>query len=203
MINRIELKQRAKEIAFQNKWKVIFPGLIYGIIIAIISQILGIDQENPSAGASMIYMVITYGTMFYMVGFMKYVLNIARGNEAKFNDILDYKSIILPAAILTLLVGVFTFLWSLLFIIPGIIAALSYSQSMFIMADNKNIDPLDAISESKRLMQGHKAEYFVLQLSFIGWVLLSSITFGIALIWAIPYMQITYAMYFDELKKVN
>ena len=203
MINRIELKEKAKEVAFKNKWNILFPTLIYGVLLGIVSSILGVNKENPSNTASFIYFLIMYGTMFYTIGYQKYMLNMVRGESFEFKDILDYKSILVPAAILTFLVSAFTMLWTLLFIIPGIIAAYSYSQSMFIMAEDKDVKPLDAIKQSKELMNGHKMEYFVLQLSFIGWIILGSITFGIAFIWAVPYMQATYAMYFDELKKVN
>lgn len=102
----------------------------------------------------------------------------------------------------TFLVGLFTFLWSLLFIIPGIVKSLSYSMSLYILAENKGKGALECINESKNMTDGHKGELFVLALSFIGWILLGYITFGIALIWVIPYMNATQANAYESLKPV-
>lgn len=96
---------------------------------------------------------------------------------------------------------VFTFLWSLLFVIPGIVKSISYSQMFYLMADNPKLSAAEAQAKSMELMNGHKAEYFVLQLSFIGWTLLASLTFGILYIWLLPYMQTTYANYYRSLTK--
>ncbi len=98
------------------------------------------------------------------------------------------------------LMGFFTLLWSILLIIPGIIKSISYSMSMYILAENPQMGALDAINESKNMMEGHKAEYFVLGLSFIGWILLCMITFGVALIYVIPYMETTMANFYRRIK---
>ena len=100
----------------------------------------------------------------------------------------------------TLLVGLYTFLWSLLFYIPGIIKGISYSMSMYILAENKGKSARECIEESKAMTEGHKMELFVLGLSFIGWMLLGMITCGIAYIWILPYMQATYANAYNLLK---
>ena len=73
------------------------------------------------------------------------------------------------------------FLWSLLFVIPGIIAAIRYSQSFFILADNPDLSPIDCIKQSKYYMQNCKGRYFGLQLSFIGWFILAAIPSGLVL----------------------
>ncbi|MDR1776129.1 MAG: DUF975 family protein [Actinomycetes bacterium] len=90
-------------------------------------------------------------------------------------------------------------LWSMLFIIPGIIAALNYSQAAYLMLDDPELGPVEAIRKSCALMRGHKGQYFVLALSFIGWMLLESITFGLSGLYSEPYMNITYAGYYREL----
>jgi len=100
----------------------------------------------------------------------------------------------------TFLTGLFTFLWSLLFIIPGIIKGYSYSMAMYIVAENPGISALDAIDRSKKMMDGHKMELFVLYLSLYGWALLTVITLGIAGIWTIPYMNATLANFYNEIK---
>lgn len=98
-----------------------------------------------------------------------------------------------------LLVTLYTFLWSLLLIIPGIIAALSYSQTFYIMAENSGMPADQAIERSKALMQGHKSEFFFLMLSFIGWALLSILTFGIGFFWLYSYMEATKVIYYKRL----
>lgn len=100
---------------------------------------------------------------------------------------------------LNLLTGLFVMLWSFLLIIPGIIAALSYSQATFLMLDDPELSALDAIRQSKALMRGHKGEYFTLCLSFFGWLLLSGLTLGILGIWLEPYMTVTQANYYNSL----
>lgn len=92
----------------------------------------------------------------------------------------------------------FTFLWSLLFVIPGIIKGLSYSQMFFLMAD-KGLNAKDAQAKSMEIMEGHKWEYFVLQLSFIPWILLTTITFGIASIYVVPYIYTAQAMFYRNI----
>ncbi|MBQ3309386.1 DUF975 family protein [Candidatus Saccharibacteria bacterium] len=102
-----------------------------------------------------------------------------------------------------LLYAIFTFLWSLLLIIPGIIKSISYSQMFYIMADDPDIDATDAMKKSMKLMKGHKMDYFILQLSFIPWYLLCGITFGIAYIWVGPYVSATNAAFYKEISSVK
>lgn len=92
----------------------------------------------------------------------------------------------------------FTLLWSLLFVIPGIIKGLSYSQMFFLMAD-KGLSAKDAQAQSMEIMEGHKWQYFVLQLSFIPWILLCLVTFGIATIYVIPYIYTAQAMFYRHI----
>jgi uncharacterized membrane protein len=95
---------------------------------------------------------------------------------------------------------VFTFLWSLLFIIPGIVKGIAYSQMFYLMADDKKLTAGEAQKKSMDLMNGHKMDYFVLQLSFLPWILLVGITFGLAFIYVGPYMELTLAAFYDKIK---
>lgn len=89
--------------------------------------------------------------------------------------------------------AIFTFLWSLLFVIPGIIKSIAYSQMFYFLAEDDEMDAAEAQSKSMEVMEGHKWEYFMLLLSFIPWYLLGMITFGIAFIWVVPYINTTMA----------
>lgn len=100
-----------------------------------------------------------------------------------------------------LLMCLFIFLWTLLLIIPGIIKALAYSMTPFILKDFPELSVNQAINLSQKMMKGHKFDYFWLGLSFIGWILLGLLTLGIGYIWLIPYMYTSYAAFYEEVKK--
>ena len=100
-----------------------------------------------------------------------------------------------------LLVFVYTLLWTLLLVIPGIIKAYSYSMTFYILRENTEMTAGDAITASQKMMDGHKMDLFLLSLSFIGWAILASITFGIGYLWLIPYIYTAYAAFYETLKK--
>ena len=100
-----------------------------------------------------------------------------------------------------LLVFVYTLLWTLLLVIPGIIKAYSYSMTFYILRENPEMTAGDAITASQKMMDGHKMDLFLLSLSFIGWAILASITFGIGYLWLIPYIYTAYAAFYETLKK--
>lgn len=128
------------------------------------------------------------------VGFTIFSLNVSRLREAGIGNLFDGFGLFFRALWLSILMAFFTFLWSLLFIVPGVIAQYRYRQALFILIDNPKMRAIDCIRASKRMMRGHKGELFVLDLSFIGWSLLSMFPFVSA--WTAPYMQITYANYY-------
>lgn len=93
-------------------------------------------------------------------------------------------------------------LWSLLFIIPGIVKAYSYSMMFYVIAENPKIGATKAMDISKVLTQGHKADLFVMDLSFLGWIILSILSCGIGFIWLIPYMTMTEINAYYDLKRM-
>lgn len=103
-------------------------------------------------------------------------------------------------AVSILLVYLYTILWTLLFIVPGIIKGLAYSLTPFIVKDNPQLSPNEAINLSMKMMKGHKFDLFYLYLSFIGWILLAMLTLGIGLLWVIPYMQTSMAAFYLDMK---
>ncbi|WP_054645633.1 DUF975 family protein [Secundilactobacillus oryzae] len=95
-------------------------------------------------------------------------------------------------------------MWTLLFVIPGIIKSFSYSQAFLVYKDavdhdNADMSYLAAITKSRELMNGHKWEYFVLQLSFIGWAILAVIPLGLGFLWLTPYINATNANFYRHL----
>ena len=103
------------------------------------------------------------------------------------------------AFLIPFLVVLFTYLWTLLFIIPGLIMGYAYSMAIYVANDNPELTPMEAIRKSKELMRGHKWDLFVLDLSFIGWILLCCVTGGIGTIFLVPYIEMAHAEFYREL----
>jgi len=193
-MNRAELKEAAK---FQIKGKIGILFLISFIIWLVsfgASFILGfIPIVGGVASAIIITPAFTLSTI-------RVYFNVVAGGNPEPGDAFSGFDDFWSAFKVNFLVGLFTFLWSLLFVIPGIIKSISYSMSMYILAENKGKSALECIEESKRMTEGHKMDLFILGLSFIGWALLGAITFGIAFIWVTPYMNATYVNAYASLK---
>ena len=99
-----------------------------------------------------------------------------------------------------LLMNLFIFLWLLLLIVPGIVAAYSYRMVFYILIDNPEIGVMEALRKSKEMMHGYKAKLFCLDLSFIGWGLLCILTFGVGFLWLYPYMLTSQTIFYEELR---
>ncbi len=99
-----------------------------------------------------------------------------------------------------LVVGVIVYLAAMVY---AVVIGLRYTLSYYISYDNANINAFEAVNESARLMKGHKGDYFVLILSFLGWAIISVLTFGIGLLWLIPYMQTATVCFYDEILEKN
>lgn len=99
-----------------------------------------------------------------------------------------------------LLVAIFTSLWTLLLIVPGIIKAFSYALTPYILEEYPELGANDAIDRSRAMMQGHKFDLFYLYLSFIGWFFLCLLTAGIGFLWLSPYVSTAKAAFYEEVK---
>jgi uncharacterized membrane protein len=100
-----------------------------------------------------------------------------------------------------LLIILFVVLWTLLLIIPGVVALMAYSMTFFIIAEDESVGPREAVTRSKEMMRGHKWRFFLLNLRFLGWLLLSVLSCGIGLLWLYPYILTTYSGFYDDLKR--
>ena len=192
-MNRAELKAAAKQ-QISGKIGVLFLiTLIIGLISGAASALL-----NLIPGGSIIASVII--TPAFSLSVVRVYLSLLGGNTPKAGDAFSGFDDFWAAFKVIFLVGLFTFLWSLLFVIPGIVKTFAYSMSMYILAENKGKSALECINESKAMTNGHKMDLFVLNLSFIGWMLLVAVTFGIAAIWVVPYMNATMTNAYQSLK---
>ncbi len=188
-MNRKALKSRAKE-QLRGKWG--YSALATIIMMAVISAGMAMPFLGRAIGA-ILTPILAYGITYYH-------LQISRGLNPEITDLFagfNYFAVVLVAG---LLMSIFTSLWTMLFVIPGIIAAIKYSFTYYIIIDNPGISALEAINISKQMTYGHKWDIFVLDLSFIGWLFLSSLTCGIGLFWLIPYMNVTYSNLYNNLK---
>ena len=188
-MNRAELKAAAKE---QIKGKI---GILF-LITLVVALVGGLLNAIPGIG-SVASLLLTPALSLSLV---RVYLDLTKGGNPKVADVFSGLDDFWAAFKVNFLVSLFTMLWSLLFFIPGIIKGISYSMSMYILAENKGKSALECINESKAMTEGHKMELFVLGLSFIGWALLVSVTFGIASIWVAPYMQATMTNAYNLLK---
>ena len=203
-MNRVELKEKAKK-SLQGKYGEAIKLFLVFFLISLASSMViaflefwGINENISSLLADIISLVIS-GLLYF--GYYSFFLKISRNEEVTWNELFARTDLFLPYIAISLLVGIFTLLWTLLLIIPGIIAAISYSMVYFVALDNPELGAMDVIRKSKELMHGHKMDYFILELSFIGWSIVGIFTLGLLYLWLVPYMKVTMANFYNEIKK--
>ena len=189
-MEREVLKFNAKQ---QIKGKI---GTLF-VISLIVGLITGAASAIPSVGSVVNAFFLSPA---FSIALVMIYLNVANGIDVQIGDVFNGFSYFWGAFKVSFFTTLFTFLWSLLLIVPGIIKSFSYAMAMYIWSENKEMGALEAINKSKKMMDGHKMDYFVLGLSFIGWILLGCITLGIALIYVIPYMETTMANFYNSIK---
>ena len=132
------------------------------------------------------------------VGYAKFNLNLVDRLEGSFENLFAYFSDWKTTAVARFLQSIYILLWSLLFIIPGIIVSFSYAMTEYILAENPELSASEAISRSKQMMDGNKWRLFCLQFSFIGGSILCAFTLGIGNLWLTPYKQAATAAFYRE-----
>lgn len=218
-MNRIEIKEAAKAKIRGNKWNIWWPILVIGFLMGIVETLLGANGSNFDIGNfnfAQIDVSLNLSTTQYigvtvcglisailMACYVKYIINFVRTGEFNSNDIIDtLKAKWLNILIASILSSIVVALCTLLFVIPGIIMALAYTIVIYLVVDT-DISGNDALKRSREMMKGHKWEYFVFQLSFIGWILLIPFTLGLLIIWLYPYMIVAQAMFYENIKSLN
>lgn len=230
-IDRVSLKKRAKALISGAKPSPIGVGLLYLAVTVLLSllsarllganltqndieQILAHVQSGrydyaalylsdymPPASSYLIDLALQIVSGIMTAGFIIFLLNTVRCTAACYENLLDGFAIFWRVILLDILTGIFVFLWSLLLIVPGIIAAYRYRQAIYLLIDHPEMSVMDCIRESKRMMAGHKWELFVLDFSFIGWIILSNLVMigWLVSIYTTPYFGLTYALYYEAL----
>lgn len=134
------------------------------------------------------------------VGYARFNLNLVGGLPADLNHLVEYFPHWKTAFCTYFLRGLYTLLWTLLFIIPGILAGYSYAVANYVLAEDPELTASEALAISKDLMYGNRWRLFCLQISFIGWSLLAALTMGIGNLWLHPYRQAAYAAFYRSLR---
>ena len=177
--------------ALSNKWNnaalatFLIAVVTIGVrIVPIVGGIAGLIISGPMA-----------------LGCVMLWLAYARGQNPTFGTIFRGFDRFGNAFIAQLFIFLFTFLWTLLLIVPGIMATFSYSMTFFIMADDPSIEPRDAIRKSRAMMYGHRMKLFFLSCRFIGWEILGILTLGIGFFWITPYLYVSFAKFYEDIKE--
>lgn len=160
------------------------------------------DPDYTSNGASMWSALISLMLIPFSIGIYWFFLSLIRGEKpgiANAFSLYGNLSEALKMIGASLVQGFFLFFWTLLLIVPGIIKSMSYSQLFYLFRDHPEYSILEAITESRRRMDGLKMKFFLLNLSFIGWGILALFTLGIGFVWLVPYMSATLATFYQEL----
>ncbi len=202
MFSRAEIKAQAKQQLKGNVWMLFLCMVIITAISFAISFAMQINTLFSIIGFIATYVVVPALSLGLTTVYLEVTYGEGVNVPTLFKTFQDSRQWI-SSVILLILIGIFTFLWSLLFVIPGIIKAFSYSMSYYILAENPDMTAREALNESKAIMHGHKMDLFVLELSFIPWLLLVIVTFGIAAIWVEPYMQLTMTNFYHNIKRQN
>ncbi|REE83932.1 putative membrane protein [Paenibacillus taihuensis] len=193
MLTRPQIRAQARR-SLAGNWK---PAVLHFLLFIVISSLINTVTQNIQYIGWWIGILLEAPLGY---GIYNHYLDFARGQVPDANGLFRGFRRYKETFILYILSMIFTVLWTLLFIIPGIIAALRYSQAQYLLRDNPNMSPLEAISQSKQMMIGHKWRLFVLYLSFIGWALLCILTLGIGFLWLGPYYYTTIAHFYEELR---
>lgn len=225
-MDRAQLKAHARQAMRRSSMSPYVTALIYCAVTYVIDllsarlmrvdgltmlQLLGTGSyiDNPDAVvrwyismrpgffAYTIDLLLNFMLSLLYAGFVIFVLHMIRSEETSIWNLMDGFQNFLKIIGLTIVMGIFIALWSLLLFIPGIIAYYRYRQALYLLLDYPEMGIMECILESKRLMRGRKLELFVLDLSFLGWSLLSIIPF--VSVYTLPYMESTYALYYSEL----
>lgn len=193
-------KDRALASLKGNWDKGVIATVIYAVIVGVGSNIVS-AVFGPKAGTALSF-VWTLICIPLIWGFYVYFLRVARKEDLAFGHLFDgYKGNWQRIFTTTVLQYIYIFLWALLLVIPGIIKGFSYAMTPYILKDNPELSNNAAIEKSMAMMNGHKMELFILELTFIGWILLGIITFGIGLLLVEPYMMTAMAHFYEDLKE--
>ena len=230
MLNRSQLKQEAKVIVRNARASAYLLALIYLVIINVLSLIdIYVDgsvvenlqtlqpyypvlqipefllaaKEIPGTVGIFVSVLVALLTAVINAGWVLYHLGVRRGEVMEYTTLFDGFSFVGKVILLNLAVSISVTLWSILLVIPGIIAAYRLRFAVYNLCENPEMGILEAMQMSTAQTRGFKMDLFVLDMSFLGWSLLSVLTLGILDIWLAPYVQQADLGYFQQIKQIK
>ncbi len=205
MWTRADLKIKGKAAFMRNYWPCVIASIVFGAATALVSYRVKDHeqfQELPymvAAGLSVvILLLILFVGIPLIVGSCRFFLANRFGEAALSNILIAYQSNLGNIVFVMFMKYLQNTLWYMLLIVPGIIKTYEYRMIPYILADNPDISKTEAFAKSREMMMGEKMNLFVLDISFIGWNILSGITFGlVGIFYGNPYIQATYAEFYS------
>ncbi|QGQ93561.1 DUF975 family protein [Paenibacillus psychroresistens] len=207
-----ELRATARERLKGNWGKAILTVLVYFILTILING--GSKFEDIGWIVSILALILNGA---WSAGLLTYFIHVARQEPLSIKLLFSQLPRLIPFFILLLIQGILIILWTLLLIVPGIIASIRYSQAFYILLDHPEMKASEAINRSKEMMKDQKWKYFLLILSFAGWYILimaallilsalglqilGIIVFGIGILALMPYIYTTQSIFYDDLNK--
>ena len=192
-------KEFAKNKLEGNKWNIIKPLLIIGAISWFAGLLLGVFGFTPQTDFSrsattdetvfsIVSSLVSVALLPTLIGFCIYVVNLINGKTFDIKQIFSKYTEFVRIFITDFVEGLLIFLWSLLLVVPGIIKAIEYSLVKFMLADERydNLTTMELLKKSQSLMNGHRKEYFMMNLYYIGLFILGIFTLGIYWVWVVP-----------------
>lgn len=207
MIERAYIKSNARKNLKGKFFLIMITVLIGGLLsnLDILNpQTYSFEVSEPTfmSRSFTILSFLLRGLMNY--GIARFCINIVKNrDEAQFTDLFSGFSVYVKTLGLNIIIVLSVMLGTILFIIPGIIISLMFLQAYYILCEDNSKSIIKCLKESSEMMKGHKRELFLLQLSFLGWMLLIIVTAGIASLWVEPYIQLTFCNYYLELKGIG
>lgn len=204
-MNNIIVTERAKNIralgfqALKGNW-------LMGIGVLLISTLLVsgpaflIEKLIEGEGFGEVFLINVETFLIggpVTLGLAAFMLSMFRKSPLKVGRIFDGFEHFGKAVLLMLVASIFIMLWTFCFVIPGIIAAIRYSQSFYILANDPTKGIMQCIEESKWMMRGNKYKYFCLMISFLGWAILAAIPVGIGYLWLMPYVNMSQVAFYE------
>lgn len=177
--------------------------VVASLIAFLIMEIVG---SSPSMLVDPVPGMVWQGVITIMLlplawGYTVFFLRMAREENTDYERLFDGFSQYVRITLAELLKGIYVLLWMLLLIIPGIVKDYSYAMTEFILKDHPEMSGEEAICQSMKMMQGHKMQLFLLDLSMIGWFILSCLTLGIGFLFLVPYNYSAHAHFYEDLKE--
>ena len=227
MLDRIQLKRQAKEITRNARVSAYLFTLLYLVIVNVLDMINTYVNgtvvtymqayfpeapvprfflsalEFPPTLVLFVSVIVSLLLAVLSAGCTIYHLGVRSGQEMGYSSLFDGFSFVGKVILLQIIIFIYTFLWSMLFIIPGIIAGYRYRFALYNLCENPEMGVMEAIAMSSAQTRGHKMDLFVLDLTFIGWSMVCTLTLGVASIWVSPYIFQTDLGYFQQIKQMK